>query len=269
MSFLTQMVVGQYVPGDSLVHRLNPLVKVVLTLFLTLLLFVFGTPAHYLVFLGVLILVFGASRLSLGFFLRGLKPILFLILFTFLIHVFLTPGRPGEVPLLSLGPIQLSRTGIAQGVLFASRLAMLVGFTTLLTLTTSTVELTFAIERLLGPLKRVGFPASEFAMMLTIALRFIPVLFLELDKITKAQRARGVQFDGPIKERVQDLFTVLIPLFLNTFQRAFDLAAAMEVRCYEAGKVRGHLRRYPVTGRDGMALLLAVVLTAILVVIPR
>lgn len=263
------MVVGQYVPGDSTIHRLNPLFKVVLTLFLTLLLFVFSRPVQYLVFLGALVLVFRASRLGLMFFLRGLKPILFLILFTLLIHVCFTPAAPGEVPLLALGPFTLSRTGIAQGILFASRLAMLVGFTTLLTLTTSTVELTFAIERLLGPLKRVGFPASEFAMMLTIALRFIPVLFLELDKITKAQRARGVQFDGSIKERVQDLFTVLIPLFLNTFQRAFDLAAAMEVRCYEAGKVRGHLREYPITRLDLMALLFALLLTSILVVIPR
>jgi len=257
MSFFTQMVVGQYVPGDSMVHRLNPFMKVCLTLLLTTYLFVFTSGAQYSSFIAFAGLTFLSTGLGFGFFLRGLRPILFLIFLTFIIHVFLTPS---ESRIEVYGGWTLPREGFLRGAHFAGRLVLLVTMTTILTLTTSTVELTFAIERLVKPLARFGFPAAEFAMMLTIALRFIPVLFLELDRIMKAQKARGVRFDqGRLKDRVQDMLSILIPLFVNTFQRAFDLAAAMEIRCYEAGRVRGQLRQYPFAVRDGLAI--GVVLT--------
>lgn len=246
--FASQLVIGQYIPGESLVHRLNPLLKLVLTLAVMVGVFAFSSWRQYAVFGLVWLVAYLCARLPFFFFVRGLRPILFLIGMTFVLHLFLTPGTH---VLASLGPISITQEGLAQGVYFTVRLVLLVSFTSLLTLTTSTVELTFAIERITKPFKRLGFPSEEFAMMLTIALRFIPVLFLELDKIVKAQRARGVRFDeGPLKDRGQAYLSILVPLFFNTFARALELATAMEVRCYEAGMKRGSLREHPFRAAD-------------------
>jgi energy-coupling factor transport system permease protein len=260
--FASQLVIGQYIPKDSFVHRLNPLLKLILTLLTMVGIFALSSWACYAVFALLWLISYAFARLPFFFFLRGLRPILFLIGMTFLLHVFLTPG---EKVLWSAGPLSITREGIAQGLYFTVRLILLVSFTSLLTLTTSTVELTFAIERVTRPLKRLGFPSEEFAMMLTIALRFIPVLFLELDKIVKAQRARGVRFDrGTLRERGQAYLAILVPLFFNTFGRALELATAMEVRCYEAGMQRGSLREHPLRAADlVVCLLFAAVIVAL------
>ena len=260
--FASQLVIGQYIPGETLLHRLNPLLKLVLTLLVMVGLFAFATWRHYLVFAAVWLLAYLVSRLNFFFFVRGLRPILFLIGMTFLLHLFLTPG---DKVLYALGPISITEEGFYQGLYFTVRLILLVSFTSLLTLTTSTVELTFAIERLTRPFKRLGFPSEDFAMMLTIAMRFIPVLFLELDKIVKAQRARGARFDrGTMQQRGQAYLSILVPLFTNTFARALELATAMEVRCYQAGSQRGSLREHPFRAADLAVSLAFVGLTVLL-----
>jgi energy-coupling factor transport system permease protein len=260
--FASQLVIGQYIPGESIVHRLNPFLKVLLTLAVMIGVFAFASWRHYAIFGAVWLVAYLAARLPFFFFVRGLRPILFLIGMTFFLHLFLTPGA---TVLAQAGPITITQEGLAQGVYFSVRLVLLVSFTSLLTLTTSTVELTFAIERLTKPLKRLGFPSEEFAMMLTIALRFIPVLFLELDKIVKAQRSRGVRFDrGGLKDRAQACMAILVPLFFNTFARALELATAMEVRCYEAGMKRGSLREHPFRAADALVTALFVGLAVLL-----
>lgn len=249
--FASQLVIGQYIPGETPMHRLNPLLKLVLTMLVMVGLFAFAGWRHYAVFAAFWLFTYLLARLPFVFFVRGLRPILFLIGMTFLLHLFLTPGK---VVLVNLGPASITQEGLQQGLYFTVRLILLVSFTSLLTLTTSTVELTFAIERLTKPLKRLGFPSEDFAMMLTIALRFIPVLFLELDKIVKAQRARGARFDrGTMQERGQAYLAILVPLFTNTFGRALELATAMEVRCYQAGAQRGSLREHPARFADLVA----------------
>lgn len=241
--FASQLVIGQYIPGETLLHRLNPLLKLVLTMLVMAGLFAYAGWRHYAVFALFWFVAYLTSKLPFVFFVRGLRPILFLIGMTFILHIFLTPGK---VVLFEMGPLSITREGVEQGLYFSARLILLVSFTSLLTLTTSTVELTFAIERFTRPLKYFGFPSEDFAMMLTIALRFIPVLFLELDKIVKAQRARGARFDrGTMADRGQAYMSILVPLFTNTFTRALELATAMEVRCYQAGSVRGSLREHP------------------------
>lgn len=246
--FASQLVIGQYIPGETLIHRLNPLLKLVLTILVMVGLFAFASWRHYAAFALFWLAAYLSARLPFRFFVRGLRPILLLIGMTFLLHLFLTPGK---VVLVKLGPASITQEGLSQGIYFSVRLVLLVSFTSLLTLTTSTVELTFAIERITRPLKRLGFPSEDFAMMLTIALRFIPVLFLELDKIVKAQRARGARFDrGTMTQRGQAYLAILVPLFTNTFSRALDLATAMEVRCYQAGSQRGSLREHPFRAAD-------------------
>ncbi|MBI4861006.1 MAG: energy-coupling factor transporter transmembrane protein EcfT [Candidatus Riflebacteria bacterium] len=263
--FASQLVIGQYIPGASIVHRLNPLLKLLVTLALMVGIFAFPSWRHYVAFAALWLMFYLASRLPLVFFLKGLRPLLFLIGMTLVLHLFLTPG--GKV-LVKLGPLSITEQGATQGLYFTVRLILLVSFTSLLTLTTSTMELTFAIEKVTSPFKRVGFPSEEFAMMLTIALRFIPVLFLELDKIIKAQRCRGVDFmAGTLRSRGQAYLAILVPLFLNTFSRAMELATAMEVRCYETGVKRGSLREHPFRRDDLLACVVCTSVAAVLIFI--
>jgi energy-coupling factor transport system permease protein len=248
------MILGQYVPLDSPIHNLNPTLKLVLLLAVmtTLLAFKLGTQFALIGILWLLTVLL--SRLSPVFVLKGLRPILFLLVLTFVMHCVLTDGK---TVLLDLGLFTLTQEGLSQASFFTGRLAMLVAFTSLLTLTTSAVELSFAIEQLTKPLTVFGFPSGEFAMMLTIALRFIPVLFREMDKILKAQTCRGAPFSrGSPMERAKAYLSILVPLFLNSFNRALELATAMEIRGYDPGAPRGQYRRHPFGARDVFALLL-------------
>jgi energy-coupling factor transport system permease protein len=201
----------------------------------------------YLLLLGLMIILILISSIPFSFFLRGLKPILFLILFTVVIQLFMTKGAP----LLTLGPLIVTKEGAIAAAFIFLRLVLLVFASSILTLTTSPIGLTNALEYLLRPFKAIGVPASEISMMMTIALRFIPTILEETDRLIKAQTARGVNFEkGNLFKRLQHLIPILVPLFVSAFRRADDLAIAMEARCFQVGKKRTHLKELRYTKRD-------------------
>lgn len=200
------------------------------------------------------------SKISLKFIVRGLKPILFIVAFTFLLNLFLSSG---DDVLAKWGILSITYTGIRNAVFMAVRLILLVTCTQLLTLTTSPIQLTDGLERLFTPLKKIGFPAHELAMMMSIALRFIPTLIEETDKITKAQKARGADFEtGGVIKRVKAMIPLLVPLFVGAFRRADELAMAMEARCYRGGSGRTKMRPLTYRKNDYIAFGFSLVLLA-------
>lgn len=200
------------------------------------------------------------SKISLKFIVRGLKPILFIVAFTFLLNLFLSSG---DDVLVKWGILSITYTGIRNAVFMAVRLILLVTCTQLLTLTTSPIQLTDGLERLFTPLKKIGFPAHELAMMMSIALRFIPTLIEETDKITKAQKARGADFEtGGVIKRVKAMIPLLVPLFVGAFRRADELAMAMEARCYRGGSGRTKMRPLTYRKNDYIAFGISLVLLA-------
>ncbi|MFP5527641.1 energy-coupling factor transporter transmembrane component T family protein [Peptococcus simiae] len=250
------VTIGQYVEGDSILHRLDPRTKIVCILFFMIALFVVKTPPGFvLVFVGALA-VLGLSEVPIRYYLKALKPLLFIIVFTGLMQVFLTPGDY----IWSWRFLHISKEGLFMAFLMCTRLVLLVLITSVLTLTTTPMALTEAIETLLKPFRRIGVPAHELAMMMTIALRFIPTLMEETDKIMKAQTARGADFEsGGILRRAKALLPILVPLFLSALQRAYDLALAMEARCYHGGEGRTRLRELAYTRLDYLALALGII----------
>jgi energy-coupling factor transport system permease protein len=241
------LVVGQYVPLDSPIHRLDPRVKIVFVGVSIIDLFILQDWFSFLLWGIALISLVSLSHLSFGYLLRSLRPLLFLLLLTMVLHLFFTPGEY----IWEYGFLHISREGISKGFLIVVRLCLLILVTSLLTLTTSPVELTDGMEYLLSPFKKWGFPAHELAMMMTIALRFIPTLLEEADRILKAQMARGMNLDsGGIIQRAKNLLPLLVPLFVNSFKRADELAIAMESRCYRGGKGRTRLRVLELTSSD-------------------
>src|SRR5690606_35234498 len=239
---IRDILIGQYYPAPSPVHRLDPRTKIVVTfLYVVLLFFIhnFVGFAAAAAFTGTAVV---AGRVPWRLVLRSLRPILILILFTLVLHALVT-GGPDARTVARWGPAAVTYEGLYQGALLGLRLALLILTSSLLTLTTSPVELTDGLERLLLPAGRLGLPAHEFAMMMTIALRFIPTLLEEAEKIMKAQMARGADFQrgGPI-QRARALMPILVPLFVSAFRRADDLALAMEARCYRGGEGRTRYR---------------------------
>lgn len=229
------LTIGQHYPIDSPVHELDPRVKIIITFIFIISLFIIKNFATYLFVIIFLGLAIKMSRVPIKFVLKGLKPILIIIAITFIINLLMTPG---EV-LYQLGPLDITREGIRQAGFMGLRLILLIMGTSLLTLTTSPILLTDGIESLLNPFKKIGLPAHELAMMMTIALRFIPTLLEETDKIMKAQASRGADFtQGNILQRAKNMLPILIPLFISAFRRADDLAIAMESRCYRGGEGR-------------------------------
>ncbi|MCL2603620.1 MAG: energy-coupling factor transporter transmembrane protein EcfT [Defluviitaleaceae bacterium] len=245
---MTRLTIGQYYPADSPLHRLDPRVKLLAAIaYITVLIFVtnfygFGIAVLFLA------VVIRASRVPARFIFRGLRAILFILSFAALINLLLTPG---ENVLFSYAFIQVTTEGIHRAALMALRLVLLITGSSLLTLTTSPIQLTDGIESLLKPLR---LPAHDIAMMMTIALRMIPTLSEELGKIMKAQKARGVDLEtgGPLK-RIKNIIPILVPLFVSSFKRADELATAMEARCYRGGKGRTKLKPLGFTGRDALA----------------
>ncbi|MCX6090876.1 MAG: energy-coupling factor transporter transmembrane component T [Candidatus Atribacteria bacterium] len=233
------IVLGQFIPIESPIHSLDPRVKIILAGVLIFILFIVQDWFSFL-FLGIFI--FGltlTAHIPTGYLLKSLKPILFLLVFTLVLQIFFTPG---EV-IWEYGILRISREGFVRGLFIIVRLCLLILATSLLTLTTTPVELTDGLEYLMNPFKRWGFPAHELAMMMTIAIRFIPTLLEEADRIMKAQEARGANFEtGSIIQRAKNLIPLLVPLFINSFKRADDLAIAMESRCYRGGIGRTRLR---------------------------
>lgn len=233
---LKDITIGQYLPGETVIHRLDPRVKILVTMFLMVCLFLIRS----FVFLGAialfLIFIIGAAHIPPKILIRGLRPMVVIIVVALFFNVFFTQG---ETVLWEWGVIKLTLEGLRYAGFMLLRILLLVIGTSLMTLTTSPIQLTDGLEKLMNPWKRFGFPAGEIAMMMTIALRFIPLLIGEADKIMKAQKARGADFDtGSIFQRAKNMLPILIPLFVNALKRADELALAMEARCYRSGAGR-------------------------------
>ncbi len=267
---LKDITLGQYFPIDSPVHSMDPRVKILLTLvFIIAIFFIKSLWGFAAVALYVIIAV-TLSKVSFKLVLKGIKPILFLIVFTALINLFMTGGevvRVGDVP-LKAGFLKITKEGVYSAAVMSLRLVFLIMGTSILTLTTSPILLTDGVEKLLSPFSRIGLPAHELAMMMTIALRFIPTLLEETDKIMKAQMARGADFEsGNIINRAKALIPILVPLFISSFRRADELAVAMECRCYRGGKGRTRLHELKTGTRDWIACLSMITLMAVIVLI--
>ena len=248
---LTNITMGQYYPVDSRVHRLDPRIKLVLTIAFIVIVFLAKTFLGYALILGFVWLTARLANVPFRMLLRGLKPLRLIIVLTFLLNLFFTSGATLWV---EFWIIRIYREGFLQAAFYSLRLVFLVIGTSLLTLTTSPVSLSDGIEILLSPLKKIHFPAHELAMMMTIALRFIPTLLEETDKIMKAQMARGADFEsGNLISRAKAMVPLLVPLFVSAFRRAGDLAMAMESRCYHGGEGRTRLRVLKITRNDWIA----------------
>lgn len=259
---LTDITLGQYFPGTSFLHKLDPRIKIVATLIFIVAIFLANSLASYALVTAFTIFCFLISRLPLRLILKSLKPLWIIIIFTMGIHVFTTPG---EV-LWQWGILHITKEGVYQGSLMTARLIYLIVFSSLLTYTTSPIVLTDGIEHLLNPFKRIGVPAHELAMMMTIALRFIPTLLEETDRIMKAQTARGANFtSGSLLQRGKNMIPLLVPLFVSAFRRADDLATAMEARCYRGGEGRTRMNELEYSYRDAIAMTAVILVTAILV----
>jgi len=257
------VTIGQYVPRESPVHRLDPRTKIAAVTSFMVVIFVVRDFVGYGLLTLFLLGMIALARIPLGFVLRGLRPIIFLLLLTVVLNIFFS-GIDGGTVVFRLWRLTATREGIVRALFIAYRLILLVGVTSLLTFTTSPVELTDGIERLLRPFRRIGVPAHELAMMMTIALRFIPTLLEETEKIMKAQMARGAVFDrGGALRRARALIPVLVPLFVSAFRRADELALAMEARCYRGGEKRTRMKELRFARRDAAALVLTVVASVI------
>lgn len=256
---MRSVVVGQYVPGNSVLHRLQATTKLLATLAYTVALFATGSwPAQALLAAFVVVLV-PFSRLPVAAVWRGVRSILGLVALTFLLDAFATPGTP----IWRMGPLVLSRAGLVFGGQMCLRLLLLVVVGALLTLTTNPIDLTDGIESLLRPLRRLGVPAHELAMMMTIALRFIPTLLEEAQRIVRAQTARGADFDsGSPAARLRALTPLLVPLLVSALRRAEELAVAMEARCYRGGEGRSRWHEHRLRPADGAAATVVVALIA-------
>jgi len=254
------MIIGQYIPRDSNIHQLDPRIKI-LSLFILLTgAFLVKNFLGYLVLTLFSITILFLSEIPLKLFFHSLKPILWLIIFTMIFHFFLTEGKE----IARLGPLIMTQEGLIRGISMSWRLLLLIVFSSLLTLTTSPLGLTDGLESLLSPLKKLGLPVHELAMMITIALRFIPTLLEEAEKIMKAQTARGMDFSqGSIVRRIYALIPLLVPLFISAFRRADELATAMEARCYRGGIGRTRMKELKLVPMDGLALTLVFALTAV------
>ena len=260
---MEKMIFGRYIPGNSFVHLLDPRSKLVFVFAFILVVFLANNIFTYALLLAFTLLVILMSRIRLYFLINGLKPIIILLVFTFLIHILFT--REGDV-LFELGFLKVYEEGLRQGIFISIRFLVLVFMTSILTLTTSPISITDGIEVLLNPLKKLKLPVHELALMMSIALRFIPTLMDETDKIMKAQMARGSDLSaGPIKDRVKAVVPLLVPLFVSAFKRAEDLATAMEVRGYRGGEGRTRYRQLKWDWRDTVCMLVLVVMTVVLV----
>ncbi|MFT8314767.1 MAG: energy-coupling factor transporter transmembrane protein EcfT [Clostridium sp.] len=258
---LKDITIGQYVPADSFVHKLDPRIKIILSIIYIINLFLIDQYFGYvfvIIFTAITILV---SKIQLRYIYKGLKPIFILLIITAIMNILMTPGQS---LVFKYGIIKVYKEGLNIAGFMVLRLVFLIVGTSLLTLTTSPIELTDGLEKLMSPLKKVGISSHDLAMMMTIALRFIPTLIDETDKIMKAQMARGADFEsGNLLQRSKNLIPVLVPLFISSFRRADELAMAMEARCYRGGEGRTRMKILKFHSRDGIAILV----TAMLVVV--
>jgi energy-coupling factor transport system permease protein len=241
---------------------MDPRFKIIGSMFFIISLFTIKDFTGYGIVFGFLMILIKTSRVPVKYLLRGLKPVLFIIIFAFAINIFLTPG----VAIFEFGFLKVTLEGVKQAFFMATRLILLIIGTSILTLTTSPIELTDGIEKCLDPFKKIGVPSHELAMMMTIALRFIPTILEETDKIMKAQMARGADFEsGSIVNRAKSLIPLLVPLFISAFRRADELAMAMEARCYRGGENRTRMKILKYTKVDSVgALVLGIYLVTLI-----
>lgn len=244
----SSLIIGQYVPGKSIIHRLDPRTKITIIFFFVFIVFFANTLPSYSILIAFALASMFATKIKISFILKGLMPIWFLIVFTFLLHLFVTKEGP---LLFEIFTIEIHLGGVVQGFAISMRFFLLILVTSLLTLTTTPIEITDAIEDMLHPLKKIKFPVHELALMMSISLRFIPTLMQETGKISNAQASRGVDFKtGPLKDRLKAVVPLLVPLFVSAFKRAEELAMAMEARGYRGGVGRSKLRELKLKKRD-------------------
>lgn len=251
---LKDITLGQYFPGNTVAHRLDPRTKILLVLFYIVALFCAQGVVTYTLLALCLAICVRISRVGIRQLVRGLKPVLFIMIFTGVLNLFFTPGGRN---LVEWGVIRISEQGLHNAVFMVLRIMLLIMGTFLMTYTTSPISLTDGLERLLNWMKRFHVPVHELAMMMSIALRFIPTLIEETDKIMSAQKARGADFEsGSLIQKAKALIPILVPLFISAFRRADELATAMECRCYHGGEGRTRLHVLRYEGRDITALCL-------------
>lgn len=262
---ISDITLGQFFPGNSVIHRLDPRTKIILTVAFIVSVFFANNPVAFAFLTLSVCLMIALSRISLKVVMKGIKPIIMIILFTAVINIFMTAGE-GE-PLIEFWVIKIYTRGIVRAVFMALRVVLLImGSSVLLTYTTSPISLTDGLESLLSPLKVIKIPVHTFAMMMSIALRFIPTLVEETEKIMNAQKSRGADFsNGSLVRRAKALIPLLIPLFVSSFKRAEELATAMECRCYRGDKNRVKLNKLEYRGRDFVWFLLFGLVVAVLI----
>ena len=261
---LQDIMLGQFFPGQSILHRLDPRTKIILLFALMILIFMAEGWAAYLALTTLTAGLIFLSQVPPLTVLKSVKPLAWIILFTLLIHFV---SHDGEV-LAKFYVFKVTREGIIYGAMISLRLVLLIVLSSLLTFTTSPLKLTDATEKLLSPLSKVGVPAHELAMMMTIAIRFVPTLLEETDKIIKAQKSRGLDFDsGGIVKRLRAMVPILVPLFLSSFRRAEYLAMAMEARCYHGGEGRTHMKQLRLSTLDFCAVAVVILICAAVVIL--
>lgn len=262
---MRSVTLGHYIPGNSLLHRLDPRIKLIILFLFIIALFLMDTFTGFLIFALFIGFIFISTRIPWRYFLRGLRPILYIIIFTLIVHFLFTKGG---IVYWRFGPVTIEEAGVFLGSFMALRLILLVVTTLLITLTTSPISFADAIEFLLHPFRRLGVPGHEIAMMMTIALRFIPTLIEESDRIRKAQMARGADFErGNVFRRARNLVPLLVPLFVSAFRRADELAVAMEARCYRGGEGRTKMRELSVGSLDYVGLFTAGIFIAVILLL--
>lgn len=261
---LKDITLGQYFPGNSLLHRFDPRSKILFTVLFIAAIFLCKGLVSYGITLLILLMMIGISKVQPRVFLKGMKPVVFIVVCTAILNLFYTSGTV----LWSWGILKITEEGIWKAGFMVLRILMLIACTLLLTYTTSPILLTDGLEKLLRPLKKLNFPVHELSMMMSIALRFIPTLIQETDKIISAQKARGADFDsGNLIQKAKALIPILIPLFISSFRRAEELAIAMECRCYHGDEGRTSLRQLRYAGRDYGLIVFSIALCAGIVVL--
>lgn len=249
---MEKLIFGRYIPGHSFIHRLDPRAKLMGAIWFIIIIFLANNWVTYLVLTIFVLTAVKLSEINPKFFINGVKPLIWLILFTVILQILFTSG---QTILLRFGPVVISQEGILNGVFIFMRFVLIIFMSTILTLTTMPLSLTDAIEFLLRPLDALKVPVHEIALMLSIALRFVPTLMDETEKIMNAQRARGIDFgEGNIYQQMKSIVPLLIPLFVSSFNRAEELATAMEARGYKGGEGRTKYRQLAWVNRDTMVM---------------
>lgn len=255
MKFLQDITLGRYMPQDSYVHRLDPRVKFFVLLVLMITVFFLETPIKFALMGLLILLIIVSSRLPLPFVIKGVAPFIWLFIFAAIAHIFFTPGR--SVYPFPLGIVNVTHEGLINGATISTRIFFIVVLSSMLTLTTTPLELTSALKRALSPLRRLKIPVNDFAMMMMLTLRFVPILLLESMRVINAQKSRGINFDtGGLFSRAKNLVAILIPLFHLSFVRADELARAMICRGYTTGSDRTSFRDIRFVGSDLIAVVI-------------